>query len=56
MVVSASTPDLALRALGLEGLEERWRRGLLEDDDLDTWPMAVVDQVPIWDHRGGAEA
>jgi len=48
MVVSASTPDLALRALGLEGLEERWRRGLLEDDDLDTWPMAAVDQVPTW--------
>ena len=48
MVVSASTPDLALRALGLVGLEERWRRGLLEDDDLDTWPMAAVDQVPTW--------
>jgi hypothetical protein len=47
VVVNAATPDLALRALGLAGLEERWRRNL-PDQDLDTWPLTDIDQVPAW--------
>ena len=47
-VVSASTPDALLRTLGLEGLEERWRRDLHDDNDDDTWPESDIDQVPAW--------
>ena len=46
--VTTATPHLALRALGLEGLEEYWRRDVLDDGDLDTWPQADVDREPSW--------
>ena len=46
--VTAATPDLDLRAFGLAGLEESWRRDIPGDGDLDTWPQADVDRAPTW--------
>ena len=45
---TATTPDSLLRYLGLPGLEERWRRPLTQDSDLDHWPATETDIIPPW--------
>ena len=45
---TATTPDSLLRSLGLPGLEERWRRPLTQDSDLDHWPATETDIIPPW--------
>ena len=42
-----ATPDHHLRAMGLVGLEERWRRSIPEDSP-DAWTQAEIDRIPAW--------
>ena len=44
-----TVPDHHLRAMGLSGLEERWRRSI-PGESPDAWTPAEINRIPAWLH------